>query len=98
MRDKYIRLILNVDNKSHVMRKPVLAIANNKGANQPVQPRSLISAFVVRFRDSIIPILASCPSEVLSYVPYLVVMSSKFIVSLSQSANQINDYGFSTFL
>ena len=32
--------------------------ANNKGADQPVHPRSLINAFVVRCLDSIIPILA----------------------------------------
>ena len=32
------------------------------------------------------------------YVQYLAVMSSKFIISLSQSANQINGYEFSTFL
>ena len=31
--------------------------ANNKGADQPAHPCSLISAFVVRFLDSIIPIL-----------------------------------------
>ena len=31
---------------SHVMRKPVLAYANNKGADQPAHPRGLISAFV----------------------------------------------------
>ena len=30
---------------------------NNKGADQPVHPRSLISTFVVRCIDSIIPIL-----------------------------------------
>ena len=34
----------------------------------------------------------------ISYVHYLVVMSSKFIISPSQSANQINGYQFSTFL
>ena len=54
--------------KSHVMRIPVLAIceqqrrrsdANNKGADQPAHPRSLISTFVVRYLDSIIPILAN---------------------------------------
>ena len=28
--------------------------ANNKGADQPVHPRNLISAFIVRFLDSII--------------------------------------------
>ena len=31
--------------------------ANNKGADQPVHPRSLISAVVVRYLDSIIAIL-----------------------------------------
>ena len=35
------------------MRKPVLPYANNKGADQPAHPRSLISAFVVRCLDSI---------------------------------------------
>ena len=38
------------------MRKPVLPYANNTGADQPVHPPSLISAFVVRCLDSIIPI------------------------------------------
>ena len=32
--------------------------ANNKGADQPAHPHSLISTFVVRCVDSIIPILA----------------------------------------
>ena len=41
------------------MRKPVLAYANNKGADQPAHPRSLISAFVVRCLDSTIPLLAT---------------------------------------
>ena len=31
---------------------------NNKGADQPAHPCSLISTFVVRYLDSIIPILA----------------------------------------
>ena len=39
---------------SHVMRKPVYAYANNKGADQPAHPRSLISAFVVCCLGSII--------------------------------------------
>ena len=38
----------------HVMRTN----ANNKGADQPAHPCSLISTFVVRYLDSIIPILA----------------------------------------
>ena len=32
--------------------------ANNKGADQPAHPRSLISTFIVRCLDSIIPLLA----------------------------------------
>ena len=43
---------------SHIMRKPVYTIYNNKGADQPAHLRSLISAFVVRCLDSIIPLLA----------------------------------------
>ena len=35
-----------------------LPYANNKGADQPAHPRSLISTFVVRYLDRIIPILA----------------------------------------
>ena len=42
------------------MRKPVLANANNKGADQP----ALISTFVVHCLDSIIPLFAT--SEILS--------------------------------
>ena len=33
------------------MRKPVIAYANIKGADQPAQPRSLISAFVIHCLD-----------------------------------------------
>ena len=36
-------------NLSPIMRKPVLPYANNKGADQPVHPHSLIRAFLVRF-------------------------------------------------
>ena len=43
---------------SLVMRKPVLPYANNKGADQPAHPRSLISTFVVRCLDSVIPLVS----------------------------------------
>ena len=44
----------------HTLRyEPHHAISNNKGADQPVLPHSLISAFVVRCLDSIIPLLAT---------------------------------------
>ena len=32
--------------------------ANNKDADQPAQPRSLISAFVIRCLDSMIPLVS----------------------------------------
>ena len=37
--------------------KTFLPYVNNKGADQPAHPRSLIGTFVVRYLDSIIPIL-----------------------------------------
>ena len=40
------------------MRKPVMPYVNNKGADQPAHPHSLISAFVVRCLDSIIPLVS----------------------------------------
>ena len=43
---------------SYIMRKPVLPYANNKGADQSAHPRSLISAFVIRCLDSIIPLVS----------------------------------------
>ena len=36
------------------MRKCLMSYANNKGADQPVHPRSLISAFVVHCLDSMV--------------------------------------------
>ena len=43
---------------SHIMRKCFMSYANNKGADQPGHPHSLISAFVVCCLDSIIHIFA----------------------------------------
>ena len=40
-------------------------VANKKGADQPAHPRSLISAFVFPFLDSIISKLAT--SEILTF-------------------------------
>ena len=40
------------------MTKPAFAYANNKGADQPAHPRSLISTPVVRCLDSIIPLVS----------------------------------------
>ena len=54
--------------------------ANNKGADQPAHPRSLISTFFVRCLDNIIPILAKSKISTLAsycgcagrFVSYLV--------------------------
>ena len=44
----------------HQIEKPCLhGFANNKGADQPARPRSLISDLVIRFLDSIISELAT---------------------------------------
>ena len=40
------------------MRKHVMSYANNKGADQPAHPRSLISAFVVRCLDSVMSLVS----------------------------------------
>ena len=39
-------------------KKCLIPYANNKGADQPVHPRILISIFVVRCLNSIIPVVA----------------------------------------
>ena len=52
------RIIVFFYDISHVTRKPVSAYVNNKGADQPVHLRSLISTFVVRCLNSIIHLLA----------------------------------------
>ena len=63
------------------MRKPVLPYANNKGADQPVHPHSLISTFVVHCLDSIIPLVSVCEISSL----YLASMAAKAGLSLPWS-------------
>ena len=48
-----IILLANQNEPGHE-KMCLMSYANNKGADQPVHPRSLISAFVVRCLDSII--------------------------------------------
>ena len=43
---------------SCIMTNLFMLYANNKGADQPAHPRSLISAFVVRCLDSIISLVS----------------------------------------
>ena len=61
---------------SHVMRKNLFMLyANYKGADQPAHPRSLISAFVVRCIDSIIPLV------------FISKISSLYLVSMAAQAS-----------
>ena len=55
--------------------------ANNKGADQPAYPRSLISTFVVRCLDSTIPLLAIAKLP----RPYLVTVAEQARLSLTWS-------------
>ena len=48
-----INIFLNINEPRHE-KMCLMSYANNKGADQPAHPRSLISAFVVRCLDSII--------------------------------------------
>ena len=49
--------LLEINGPDHA-KTCLISYANNKGADQPAHPRSLISTFVVRCLDSMICILA----------------------------------------
>ena len=67
---------------SHVIRKPVLPNANNTGADQPANPRSLISAFVIRCLDSIISLVSISKISSLSLVSEAVRFESYMVGNL----------------
>ena len=48
------KIIINNKTEPGHEKMCLMSYANNKGADQPAHPRSLISAFVVRYLDSII--------------------------------------------
>ena len=62
--------------------------ANNKGADQPAHPRSLISTFVVRCLDTLIPILAQ------SKLSRLQLISEAEQAGLSLTSTQTPKTGF----
>ena len=62
--------------------------SNNKGKDQPVHPRSLISTFVICFPDSIIPLLAK------SKISELWLVSVTEQASLSPTCLQTPKKGF----
>ena len=53
----------------------LLSYANNKGADQPAHPRSLISAFVVRCLDSVMSLVS------------VTKISSLMLASVAEQAN-----------
>ena len=62
--------------------------ANNKGADQPAHPRSLISAFVIRSLDSIIPLLGTADIS----RPYLASAAEQAGLSLNWSETPKTDF------
>ena len=61
---------------------------NNKGADQPAQPRSLISTFVVHSLDSKIPVLA------ISKISRLELVSEAEQATLCLTSSEIPKTGF----
>ena len=53
----------------------LMPYANNKGADQPAHPRSLISAFVVRCQDRMIPLV------------YISEISRLYLVSVAEQVS-----------
>ena len=67
------------------MRKLPMLSANNKSADQPAHPRSLISAFVVRCLDSTVSLVSI--SEISSlYIAYVAAQAG-LCLTWSQSPN-----------
>ena len=58
-------------------------IANNKGADQPAHPRSLISAYVICLLESIIPKLAT--SEISIFKPVTVADETGLKLTLPET-------------
>ena len=70
------------------MRKPVLPYANNKDADQPAHPRSLIGVFVIRSLDSIMPLVS------ISEISSLYLASAAEQAGLSLTLSQAPKTGF----
>ena len=53
----FVPIDMNVYEPSHE-KTCLMSYANNKGADQPAHPRSLISAFIVRCLDSVMSLVS----------------------------------------
>ena len=67
----------------------LMSYANNKGADQPAHPRSLISAFVVRCLDSIMSLVS------VTKMSSLILASVAAQASLSLTWSETPEYTFS---
>ena len=65
------------------MKTCLMPYANNKGADQPAHPRSLISAFVVRSSDSVISLVSR--SEISRFQQVAVAEQAGLNVTWSQT-------------
>ena len=52
--EEFRKLMINISYEPGHVKMCLMSYANNKGADQPAHPRSLISAFVIRCLDSLI--------------------------------------------
>ena len=71
------------------MRECLMSYANNRGADQPAHPRSLISAFVVRCLDSVMSLVS------VTKISSLVLASVAEHVSLSLTWSETPEDTFS---
>ena len=67
----------------------LMSYANNKGADQPAHPRSLISAFVVRCLDSVMSLVS------VTKIPRLILASVTEQASLSLAWSETSEDKFS---
>ena len=83
--------MINIYIRATPWQNLLLPYANNKGADQPARPRSLISTFVVHFVDSIIPLvfiseisslyLASLAAQACLYLTWLQTPKTGFLLT-----------------
>ena len=73
----------NFDKRARSWEKLFLTYANNKGADQPAHPRSLISTFVASCLDSIISLVSL--SKISSLLPCFFGCAGRFVSNLVEN-------------
>ena len=69
----------------------LMPYANNKGADQPVHPRSLINSFVVRCQDRMIPLVYI--SEISRFQPVSVAEQVSLCLAWSETPEYTLSHG-----